>query len=65
MISVILFIFYYIIDNMGYKMARDGVWEAWRGMWLSSAILTPMGAFLTYKAAKDSVIMNADTYLNL
>ena len=63
-ISVILFIFYYIIDNMGYKMARDGVWEAWRGMWLSSAILTPMGAFLTYKAAKDSVIMNADTYLN-
>ena len=23
-----------------------------------------MGAFLTYKAAKDSVIMNADTYLN-
>ena len=63
-ISVILFIFYYIIDNMGYKMARDGVWEAWRGMWLSSAVLTPMGAFLTYKAAKDSVIMNADTYLN-
>ena len=27
-ISVLLFIFYYIIDNMGYKMARDGVWAA-------------------------------------
>ena len=63
-ISVILFIFYYIIDNMGFKMARDGVWSAWEGMWLSSVVLTPMGAFLTYKAAKDSVIMNADTYLN-
>ena len=63
-ISVILFIFYYIIDNMGFKMARDGVWEAWQGMWLSSAVLTPMGIFLTYKAAKDSVILNADTYLN-
>ena len=63
-ISVLLFIFYYIIDNMGYKMARDGVWAAWEGMWLSSAVLTPLGMFLTYKAVNDSVILNADTYLN-
>ncbi|MGM9758516.1 MAG: LptF/LptG family permease [Parabacteroides sp.] len=63
-ISVLLFIFYYIIDNMGYKMARDGVWKAWEGMWLSSAVLTPLGIFLTYKAVNDSVILNADTYLN-
>lgn len=63
-ISVILFIFYYIIDNMGFKMARDGVWEAWEGMWLSSAVLAPLGIFLTYKAVNDSVILNADTYLN-
>ena len=56
-ISVILFIFYYIIDNMGFKMARDGVWDAWEGMWLSSVVLTPMGIFLTYKAVKDSVIL--------
>ena len=63
-ISVLLFIFYYIIDNMGYKMAREGVWAAWEGMWLSSAVLTPLGMFLTYKAVNDSVILNADTYLN-
>ena len=63
-ISVLLFIFYYIIDNMGYKMPRDGVWAAWEGMWLSSAVLTPLGMFLTYKAVNDSVILNADTYLN-
>ena len=63
-ISVLLFIFYYIIDNMGYKMARDGVWAAWEGMCLSSAVLTPLGMFLTYKAVNDSVILNADTYLN-
>lgn len=63
-ISVVLFIFYYIIDNIGFKMARDGVWEAWEGMWLSSAVLTPLGVFLTYKAVNDSVILNADTYLN-
>lgn len=63
-ISVILFIFYYIVDNIGFKMARDGVWAAWEGMWLSSAVLAPLGIFLTYKAANDSVILNADTYLN-
>ena len=63
-ISVILFIFYYIIDNIGFKMARDGIWAAWEGMWLSSAVLAPLGIFLTYKAVNDSVILNADTYLN-
>ncbi|MCD7932124.1 MAG: LptF/LptG family permease [Tannerellaceae bacterium] len=63
-ISVLLFIFYYIIDNIGFKMARGGVWPAWEGMWLSSFVLAPLGIFLTYKAINDSVILNADTYLN-
>jgi lipopolysaccharide export system permease protein len=63
-ISVFLFIFYYVINNIGFKMARDGVWSAWEGMWLSSAVLAPLGIFLTYKAAHDSVILNSDTYLN-
>ncbi|MDR1623636.1 MAG: LptF/LptG family permease [Tannerellaceae bacterium] len=63
-LSVILFIFYYVINNIGFKMARDGVWPAWQGMWLSSAVLAPLGIFLTYKAVNDSVILNADTYLN-
>jgi lipopolysaccharide export system permease protein len=64
-ISVLMFIFYYIIDNAGTKMAREGFWPAWRGMWLSSAILLPIGIFLTYKAVGDSVIMNPDAYLQL
>jgi lipopolysaccharide export system permease protein len=55
-ISVFLFITYYIIDNTGYKMARDGVWPVWEGVWLSSAILFPLGVFLTYKAATDSMV---------
>lgn len=63
-ISVILFIIYYIVENVGYKMTRDGVWTHWFGMWFSSFILLPIGVFLTYKAVNDSVIMNADTYVN-
>lgn len=61
-ISVILFIIYYILDNVGYKMARDGVWAHWMGMWFSSMVLLPLGIFLTYKAMNDSVILNPDTY---
>ena len=52
--SVILFIIYYIIDNTGYKMAREALWPCWQGMWLSSFVLLPIGIYLTYKATKDS-----------
>ena len=63
-ISVILFIIYYIIDNMGYKLARDGRWPVWEGMWLSSAVLMPLGIFLTKKAVNDSAVFNPDAYRN-
>lgn len=63
-ISVILFIFYYIIDNSGYKMARDGKIPVWEGMWLSTAVLLPLGIFFTYKAVRDSAVFNKDAYLN-
>ncbi len=62
--SVFLFIFYYIIDNMGYKLARDGKWPVWQGMWLSAAVLLPLGIFFTYKAVNDSAVFNKDAYLN-
>ena len=52
-VSVIFFIVYYIIDNTGYKMAREGVWHVWQGIWLSSIVLFPLGIVLTYMAAKD------------
>ena len=61
-ISVILFIIYYIIDNTGYKMAREALWPCWQGMWLSSFVLLPTGIFLTYKAATDSPLFNPDAW---
>lgn len=63
-VSVLIFIIYYIINNTGYKMARDGKWIVWMGMWTSSAILAPLGAFLTYKSNNDSVVLNADAYVS-
>ena len=63
-ISVLLFIVYFIIDNSGYKMARDGKLEVIQGMWLSSAVLLPLGIFFTYKAVGDSAVFNVDAYRN-
>ena len=63
-ISVLLFLFYYIIDNTGYKMARDGHLQVWMGMWLSTGILLPLGIFVTYKAMNDSAVFNKDLYRN-
>lgn len=63
-ISVLLFIVYFIIDNMGYKMARDGKLEVWLGIWLSTLALLPLGVFFTYKAVGDSAVFNIDAYRN-
>ncbi len=63
-ISVFLFIVYYIFDNMGFKMARDGKVLVWEGVWLSSAVLLPLGIFFTYKAVGDSQVFNMDAYTN-
>ena len=63
-VSVLIFIVYYIINNTGFKMARDGQWVVWMGMWTSTAVLAPLGGFLTYKSNSDSVVLNADAYVN-
>lgn len=61
-ISVLVFIVYYILDNTGYRMARTGYWNLWVGKLLSTVVLTPLAVFFTYKANKDSVVFNADVY---
>lgn len=61
-ISVFIFIVYYIIDNTGYKLARDGKWPVWEGMWISTFILTPMGIYVTWQAMNDSAVFNPDAW---
>ena len=63
-ISVVFFILYYLVSITGEKFAREEIFTAFEGMWLSSALLLPLGIFLTHKAANDSSILNIDTYLN-
>ena len=64
-ISVLVFIVYYIFENSGAKMARDDNWNVWFGKLISTAVLTPLAVFFTYKANKDSVVFNIDLYISL
>lgn len=64
-ISVIVFIVFYIFDNTGFRMAREDEWTVWFGRWLGTAVLTPIAVFFTYKANNDSVVFNIDLYKNI
>ncbi|MBQ8968677.1 MAG: LptF/LptG family permease [Bacteroidaceae bacterium] len=61
-ISVSIFIFYYIVNSSGEKMAKTGAWYIPFGVWLSTMVLAPIGAFLTYKANQDSAVFNIEGY---
>lgn len=61
-ISVLIFIVYYILENSGTRMAKLGVWNLWFGCCLSTAVLSPLAIWVTYKANNDSMVFNIDAY---
>ena len=62
-ISVLFFVFYYVISLTGEKFAKELIINVPLGMLASTIILLPIGIFLTYKATTDAAIMNAETYI--
>ena len=63
-ISVIIFVLYYIIDSGSTRVARSGEMNIILGVWMSTIVLAPIGAFFTYKSNKDSVVFNLEVYAN-
>ena len=63
-VSVIIFIFYYIINSFGSNLALSGSIPTWLGMWFSTLVLAPIAYYLTVKSNNDSVVFNIDTYHN-
>ena len=61
-ISVIVFLIYYLISTAGMKMSREGIWEPWQGMWISTIVILPLGVFLTYKATVDAQLFNKEAW---
>ena len=63
-ISVFVFIIYYVLDNTGFRMARLGEWPVWIAKSIAPLVLVPTAVFFTYKANKDSMVFNIDAYRN-
>lgn len=63
-ISVVLFIFYWVTTTTGEKFARESVGALWQGVWFATFVFLPAGLFLTYKAANDSVVFNVNAYVD-
>jgi len=61
-VSVIFFLIYYIISTIGEKAVKDGDLSPIIGSWVAIVIITPIGLFLSYKAATDSVIFDMESY---
>lgn len=62
-VSVLIFIIYYIIDSGATRVAKSGEMNMVLGVWMSTLVLAPVGAFFTYKSNKDSVVFNAEVYV--
>lgn len=61
-VSVLIFIFYYMVNISGEKLAKSGEWDVAFGLWLSTMVLAPIGAWLTYKSNQDSAVFNIEGY---
>ena len=63
-ISVLFFVFYWVVDITGTKLARDGAVGAPLGAFISAIVLGPIGAYLTSRAIKDATLFSNDSLLN-
>ena len=61
-VSMFFFVIYWVVDISGKKLANDGAITPFIGAFISTFVLFPMGAFLTWKSTKDSALFNADSY---
>ena len=62
LISVAIFLLYYIFNTSGEKMVKESEWYTWFGCLISTMVLTPLGVIFTYQSNKDSTIFNMDAY---
>jgi len=63
-ISVVFFVTFWIISIIGEDMAKEMVLHPYQGMWISTALLLPLGLFFTYKATTDSPMFNFGNYID-
>jgi lipopolysaccharide export system permease protein len=57
-VATIFFLTYHFIGIFAEKAAAEGAFPAWMGAWMSTAIIFPIGIFLTYRATTDQGFFN-------
>ena len=57
-VSIFFFILYHVLYMTGEKMVKKGELLAIEGMWIANTILLPIGVWLSYKATKDSNLLD-------
>lgn len=60
--AIVFFMIFYFSSNTGEKFAKEGSLSPFTGMWLATFVLVPLGLFLTYKAMRDSQVLNKEFY---
>jgi lipopolysaccharide export system permease protein len=64
-VAICFFLVYHIITTVAEKSAREGNLNPIFGMWIAVIVLSPLAAFLTYKATVDSALFDVDYYKQL
>lgn len=63
--AILFFMIFYFSSNTGEKFAKEGSLSPFTGMWLATFVLVPLGLFLTWKAMRDSQLLNREFYNRL
>jgi len=61
-VSILLFISYYMVSMIGENMAREGVSKIGAAMWFSSLFFLVIGVFITQQAITDSLLLNKEIF---
>lgn len=61
-VSIVMFILYYVINMIGIKMGREGIVSEWLGAWMATIVLLPVGIFVLNRAANESALFDRDRY---
>ncbi|WP_268125476.1 LptF/LptG family permease [Roseivirga pacifica] len=64
-VSVIFFLIYYILNTTGDKWGKEDVMDPVIAVWMSNAILLPVGLFFLRQARNDARLFESDAYVTL
>ncbi len=62
-VAIVLFLAYHFIGIFAKNSAEDGTMHPFIASWLSTAIMLPLGVWLTYRATTDQGIFDVDSFL--